>query len=189
MTFGAPWYLLLLLLVPLAAWSFSRLEVSRRKTALEYADANLLPEVLNPGNRRHSSWPRALQLVAVAALLFTAARPVATLALPQNKAAVVIALDTSRSMLATDVDPNRLEVAKSVIKKFLERAPADTRIGLVTFSESAASVVPVTTDRAQLLERLEKLNLGNGTSLADPIVASVKALPGRKDAKVPDELN
>jgi Ca-activated chloride channel homolog len=188
MTFGAPWYLLLLLLIPAAAWGFSLLDASRRRNAVQYADENLIGDVLKPGSRGHSSLPRTLQLVALAALLFTAARPVATLALPQNKAAVVVALDTSRSMLATDADPNRLEVAKSVVKKFIERAPADTRIGLVTFSESAASVVPVTTDRAQLLERLEKLNLGNGTSLSDPLVASVKALPGRKDAKVPDEL-
>ena len=73
--------------------------------------------------------------LALTALLFTASRPVATLSLPQNKAAVIVALDTSRSMLATDADPNRLEVAKSIVKKFIERAPADTRIGLVTFSE------------------------------------------------------
>jgi Ca-activated chloride channel family protein len=187
-TFGAPWYLLLLLLVPLALWALRAIEAGRRKTALEYADAPLLGGVLREGNRAHSSWPRALQLAALAALLFSASLPVATLTLPQNKAAIVVALDVSRSMLATDVDPSRLEVAKSVIKKFVELAPADTRIGLVTFSESAASVIPVTTDRQQLLEKLAAVKVASSTSLADPLVAGVKSLPGRKDAVIPDEL-
>jgi Ca-activated chloride channel homolog len=188
MTFGAPWYLLMLLLVPVAIWGLRALEGARRKTALEYADANLLGDVLRPGNRNHSSLPRTLQLVALAALLFTASRPVATLSLPQNKAAIVVALDTSRSMLANDVEPTRLELAKSVIKKFVQLAPADTRIGLVTFSESAASVIPVTTDRTLLLEKLASIKVSSSTSLADPLVAGVKSLPGRKDAQVPNEL-
>jgi Ca-activated chloride channel family protein len=178
----------LLLLVPLAALALRAIQNSRRKTALEYADAPLLGGVLREGNRAHSSWPRTLQLTALGALLLSASLPVATLTLPQNKAAVVIALDVSRSMLATDVDPSRLEVAKSVIKKFVELAPADTRIGLVTFSESAASVIPVTTDRQQLLEKLAAVKVASSTSLADPLVAGVKSLPGRKDAVIPDEL-
>lgn len=188
MNFAAPWYLLLLLLVPIAIWALRSLEGQRRKTALEYADAPLLSGVLRPGNRAHSSWPRNLQLIALAALLFTGSKPAATLSLPQNKAAIVIALDASRSMIATDVEPTRLEVAKSVIKKFVELAPSDTRIGLVTFSESAASVISVTTDRAQLLEKLAAVKVSSSTSLADPLVAGVKSLPGRKDAVIPDEL-
>ena len=188
MNFAAPWYLLLLLLVPVAIWALRSLEGQRRKTALEYADAPLLPSVLQRGNQAHSSWPRNLQLIALGALLLTASKPAATLSLPQNKAAVVIALDASRSMIATDVTPTRLEVAKSVIKKFVELAPADTRIGLVTFSESAASVIPVTTDRAQLLEKLAAVKVSSSTSLADPLVAGVKSLPGRKDAVIPNEL-
>lgn len=188
MNFAAPWYLLLLLLVPAAIWALRFLEGQRRRTALEYADAPLLAGVLQRGNRAHSSWPRNLQLIALAALLFTASKPAATLSLPQNKAAIVIALDASRSMIATDVTPTRLEVAKSVIKKFVELAPADTRIGLVTFSESAASVIPVTTDRTQLLEKLAAVKVSSSTSLADPLVAGVKSLPGRKDAVIPNEL-
>ena len=188
MNFAAPWYLLLVLLVPVAIWALRSLEGQRRRTALEYADAPLLAGVLQRGNRAHSSWPRNLQLIALAALLFTASKPAATLSLPQNKAAIIIALDASRSMIATDVEPTRLAVAKSVIKKFVELAPADTRIGLVTFSESAASVIPVTTDRTQLLEKLAAVKVSSSTSLADPLVAGVKSLPGRKDAVIPDEL-
>ena len=120
MNFAAPWYLLLVLLVPVAIWALRSLEGQRRRTALEYADAPLLAGVLQRGNRAHSSWPRNLQLIALAALLFTASKPAATLSLPQNKAAIIIALDASRSMIATDVEPTRLAVAKSVIKKFVD---------------------------------------------------------------------
>jgi Ca-activated chloride channel homolog len=188
MNFAAPEYLLLLLLVPAAAYWFSRLETRRRNTALEYADAELQSTALTTAPRQHSIWPRALQLIALTALLFTAAKPSGTLNLPQNKAAVMIALDTSRSMLAPDADPTRLELAKRVAKDFATLAPRDTKIGLVTFSESAAAIVPVTTDREQLLERLAKVKVGNTTSLADPIVTSVKALPERKDVEIPPEL-
>jgi Ca-activated chloride channel homolog len=188
MNFASPELLLLLLLVPMAWFLLTRLEARRKNTAQAYADSHLLGSTIKIAPRAHSNAPRVLQLLALALLLLTASRPSATLSLPQNKAAVMIALDTSRSMLATDIEPNRLEVAKTAIKEFLKLAPADTRIGLVTFSESAAAVVPVTTDRAQLLERLEKVKTSNTTSLADPIVAGVKALPGRAAAVVPRGL-
>ncbi len=188
MTFASPEMLFLLLLVPLAWWGLTRLEARRKNTALAYADANLLGSTIKTAPKAHSNIPRVLQLVALGFLLFTSSRPSATLSLPQNKAAIMIALDTSRSMLAPDVEPNRLEVAKGVIKEFVKLAPQDTRIGLVTFSESAAAVVPVTTDRPQLLERLEKVKTSNTTSLADPIVAGVRALPGRATAPIPQGL-
>jgi Ca-activated chloride channel homolog len=188
MTFASPEMLFLLLLVPVAWFFLTRLEARRKNTAQAYADSHLLGSTIKTAPRAHSNTPRVLQLLALALLLFTSSRPSATLSLPQNKAAVMIALDTSRSMLATDIEPNRLEVAKNAIKDFLKLAPADTRIGLVTFSESAAAVVPATTDRAQLLERLGKVKTSNTTSLADPIVAGVKALPGRAAAVVPRGL-
>jgi Ca-activated chloride channel homolog len=188
MTFASPEMLLLLLLVPLAWFGLTRLEARRKNTVLAYADANLLSKTIKTAPKAHSHIPRVLQLLALAALLFTSSRPTATLSLPQNKAAVMIALDTSRSMLAPDVEPTRLEVAKGVIKDFLKLAPTDTRIGLVTFSESAAAIVPVTTDRTQLLERLEKVKTSNTTSLADPIVAGVRSLPGRSAAVIPQGL-
>ena len=188
MSFASPELLLMLLLVPLAWFGLTRLEARRKNTALLYADASLLGSTIKTAPKAHSNIPRVLQLVALAVLLLTSSRPSATLSLPQNKAAIMIALDTSRSMLAPDVEPTRLEVAKGVIKDFLKLAPQDTRIGLVTFSESAAAVVPVTTDRVQLLERLEKVKTSNTTSLADPIVAGVRALPGRSAAIIPQGL-
>ncbi len=188
MTFASPEMLFLLLLVPLAWFGLTRLESRRKNTALAYADANLLSSTIKTAPKAHSSIPRVLQLLALTFLLFTSSRPTATLSLPQNKAAVMIALDTSRSMLAPDVEPTRLEAAKGVIKDFLKLAPPDTRIGLVTFSESAAAVVPVTTDRTQLLERLGKVKTSNTTSLADPIVAGVRSLPGRAAAIIPQGL-
>ncbi|MFN3266903.1 MAG: VWA domain-containing protein [Deinococcales bacterium] len=188
MSFASPEMLLLLLLVPLAWFGLFWLEARRKNTAQAYADAHLLGSTIKTAPRVHSNAPRVLQLLALALLLFTASRPSATLSLPQNKAAVMIALDTSRSMLATDVEPSRLELAKTIIKDFIQLAPSDTLIGLVTFSESAAAVVPATTDRAQLLERLEKVKTSNTTSLADPIVAGVKSLPGRVNAIIPRGL-
>jgi Ca-activated chloride channel homolog len=188
MTFTWPLLLLLMLFVPLAIWFVRRSAKGRVNTATAYADANLLPNVLSNTKQSHSRWPLNLQLIALALLLFSAARPVGSPPLPVNKAAVMIALDTSKSMQATDVNPSRLEVAKEIIKEFIKLAPGSTMIGLATFSDSAAIVVPATTDRTTLLEKLKGVKVAANTSLADAVVGSVRSLPGRKTVEIPSEL-
>ncbi len=188
MSFTWPIMLLLMLLLPLAIWFVRRSAKGRVNTATAYADAHLLPNVLTSGKQSHSRLPLNLQLIALALLLFSASRPIGTPPLPVNKAAVMIALDTSRSMMATDVNPSRLEVSKEIVKEFIKLAPSSTMIGLTTFSDSAAVVVPATTDRAGLLEKLDGIKSAENTSLADAVVASVRSLPGRHTIEIPSEL-
>ena len=188
MTFTWPIMLVLMLLIPLAIWFVRRSAKGRINTATAYADANLLPDVLSHSKQSHSRWPLNLQLIALALLLFSASRPIGSPPLPVNKAAVMIALDTSRSMMANDVNPSRLEVAKEIVKQFVKLAPSSTMIGLATFSDSAAIVVPATTDRTTLLEKLNGVKSAENTSLADAVVASVRSLPGRRTVEIPSEL-
>jgi Ca-activated chloride channel family protein len=179
------WTLLLLPLLLLLFWLGSR---RRQRTAAAFADPHLLPSLV-----KRPRWDRgrllvALQLGALAALLLAAARPEAALPLPVNKAAVVIAFDASRSMLADDVDPTRLEQARAYAESFVRQAPLTTQIGLASFSDVASVLVPPTTDRAVLLEALASIEPARNTSLAEAVVTGVRMLPGREHLQPPEEL-
>ncbi|EYB69476.1 Mg-chelatase subunit ChlD [Deinococcus phoenicis] len=188
MTFGFPGLLWLLLLLPLTAWGLQAAARRREQRARAYADAHLRGTVLHGGRRHRTRWPLALQLGALTLLLFGAAQPVATLRLPVNQAAVMIALDASRSMLADDVPPSRLEAAREVARQFLRVAPASTRIGFLTFSDSASVLVRPTTDRQEVLDALDRVRPAQATSFASALVSGVRALPGREQAVPPREL-
>ncbi len=188
MTFAYPALLWLLLLVPLAVWALRAAGARRAARARAYADAHLLGAVLRGGNVRRARWPLGLQLAALSLLLFAAAGPVARPPLPVNKAAVMIALDASRSMLADDVKPSRLEAAREVARSFVRLAPASTHIGLLTFSDGASLLVAPTTDRARVLDALARIKPADATSFAGALVGGVRALPGRAGAVPPPEL-
>jgi len=179
------WLLLLFLLfLVFLLWASRR----RERTAQAFADARLRAVVVRRPPKAHLRWPLALQLLALFLLLLAAARPVASPPLPSNKAAVVLAVDTSRSMLAIDLNPNRLEAARATARKFIELAPPTTQIGLVSFSDSASPLVLPTTDRQKLLEAIDRLKPAQNTSIESAIVVGVRMLPGRKDLRPPEEL-
>jgi Ca-activated chloride channel homolog len=179
------WALTLLPLTAALLWAAARRRARRREA---FADPHLLGAVTRRAPRTLVGWSVGLQLFALTALLVAAARPVASPRLPVNVAAVVLALDASLSMLADDVDPNRLEVARELAAAFVRQAPASTRIGLVSFSDAATTLVPPTTDREALHEGLHAVQPAANTSLSAAIVTGVRALPGRERAPVPDAL-
>ncbi len=188
MSFTWPAFLWLLLLLPLVVVFLRWAERRRAHTAAVLVDAHLLPAVVLRPPKAHVRWPLALQLVALGLLLLAAARPVASPPLPTNKAAIVLAVDTSRSMLASDLNPSRLEAAKATARKFIELAPPSTQIGLVSFSDTASALVLPTTDRKKLLEAIERLKPAQNTSIENAIVTAVRMLPGRRDLRPPAEL-
>ncbi|KIQ55192.1 VWA domain-containing protein, partial [Meiothermus taiwanensis] len=187
MSFTWPAFLWLLLLIPVFIGFLAWVNRRRERTAEAFADAHLLGAVVRQPPKAHVRWPLVLQLLALFLLLFAAARPVASPPLPTNKAAVVLAVDTSRSMLATDLNPSRLEAAKATARKFIELAPPTTQIGLVSFSDSASALVMPTTDRQKLLEAIDRLKPAQNTSLENAIVTGVRMLPGRTSLKPPTE--
>ena len=188
MSFVWPGFLWLLLLVPLVLFGLWFAARRRERTAQAFADAHLLHRVVRRPGKALSRWTLLLQLAALTALLLAAARPVAAPPLRVNKAAVVIAFDASRSMLATDVEPSRLEAARALAERFVAQAPASTRIGLVSFSDVASVLVPPTTDRAELLDALGRIEPARNTSLAAAVVTGVRMLPGREEVPPPAEL-
>lgn len=175
-SFDLPWVLALLLIVPalLAAyvWQLRR----RRRAAVRFSHVGLV-RIAVPRQRR---WRRhvgiGLVLAGLAALGVAAARPEVSAEVPVADAAVILALDVSGSMCATDVDPNRLTAAQDAVRAFIKGQDGNTRIGLVVFSGSAQVATAPTTDRAELLTAVDGLTTGRGTTIGAAILKSIDAI-------------
>jgi Ca-activated chloride channel family protein len=188
MRFEWPLFLWLLLFVPLLLVFLRAVGKRREKTAEKFADNRLLSTILRQPSRAQRRWPLVLQLIALSALLFAGSRPFAKIPIPQNQAAVIIALDASRSMLADDIDPTRLDAAKEIARTFISQAPRSTKIGLTSFSDVASVLVIPTTDRQELFDALDRVEAAENTSLASAVVAGVRMLPGREGLLPPEDL-
>jgi Ca-activated chloride channel homolog len=171
-----PLALLSLLVVPAAVagyvWQLRR----RRRHAVRYSDIALVRAAAprRPPWRRHA--PFALLLAAVAALCLAAARPEVRLDVPVARSAVILALDVSGSMCATDVEPNRLTAAQDAVRSFVRDQDPATSIGLVVFSGFAEVAVAPTTDRDAVLRAVDGLTTGRGTTIGAAILKSVDAI-------------
>jgi Ca-activated chloride channel homolog len=176
MIFEWPLVLLALLVLPLLVglyvWQIRR----RRRRAVRYSSVALI----RAAAPRRSAWrrhvPFALLLAAFAALGVAAARPQVSVDVPVSESAVILALDVSRSMCATDVEPNRLTAAQAAVREFVRAQDSTTRIGLVLFSGFAQVAVAPTTDREPLLHAIDTLTTGRGTTIGAAILKSVDAI-------------
>ncbi len=174
MSFEAPALLATLLVVPLAAAGYWLLQRRPPRYAVRFTNLEVLAGVA--GRRR--AWrrhvPAALLLAALASLCVAFARPTMTVKSPNERASVVLVVDTSGSMRASDVKPTRLAAARSAMRSFLDRAPSSLRIGIVSFSDEAQVVVSPTVDRKQLDQGIDVLGPGFGTALGDGIARAVE---------------
>jgi Ca-activated chloride channel homolog len=182
-TFASPFVLWGLLLIPVALVGYWLVQRRRIKYAARFTNLDLLANVVDasPGRRRHI--PAALALAALAALVVAMARPQAVVAVPRDDATVVLTMDSSASMTATDVAPTRLEAAKSAASSFLDRLPDRFRTGLVSFSSSVQVLEEPTDDRDAVRSSLESIEGDVGTALGDAIVTSVGLAPDPEEQK------
>ena len=191
MSFEWPLMLLALLAVPLAIGGYVLLERRRHRQAAAFASPALVPNLVGrkPGRLRHL--PPALALLALAALATGLARPHATLSVKQEQATVVLAMDTSRSMVANDVPPSRLAVAQQAVRRFLEKLPEDYRVGMVSFAQSAQTVLPATSNREAAQAALRNLRTGDGTALGEGIARAIQVaqrVPAEEGKKPPASI-
>lgn len=185
----SPWLLLLLLLVPLILAAYIWMLRRRRKFAVRYSSLALIREALPRRSRWRQHLPFALVLLALTALFVAAARPVALVEVPLNRSTIILALDVSRSMCATDVDPNRLAVAQEAAQAFVEAQVQGTQIGVVAFSDFAELIVPPTTDKAVLEEAISNLTTALGTAIGSATLKSIDAIAEVNTAVAPSGLN
>lgn len=172
MTFAEPVLLIALLGVPLAVLGYLYVQRRRSRYVVRFTNVDLLANLVpkTPAWRRHV--PPALYVAAMAALVIALARPSAMVAVPREDATIILAMDTSGSMMATDVAPSRLASAKQAASAFVDQLPASFQVGLVTFSTSAQVAVRPTTDRAEIHAALDSLVADGGTALGDAIGTS-----------------
>jgi len=176
MTILWPLVLPALLVVPAAIAYYVWLLRRRRRQAVRFSDVALV-RAAAPRRapwRRHA--PFALLVAAIGLLALAAARPQITADVPVSRSAVIVALDVSGSMCATDVEPNRLAAAQNAVRDFIGKQDSSTTIGLVVFSGFAQVAVAPTQDREALLRAVDGLTTGRGTTIGAAILKSVDAI-------------
>jgi Ca-activated chloride channel homolog len=185
-SFGTPVALLGLLVIPVLVALVVVGERRRDERRARFGTPALVAASAPAPRRIRRLLPLALALVALSALIVGVARPRATLSLPGRQATVILTLDTSRSMAATDVKPSRLAAALAAAGAFLDVAPESYSIGIVSFSTRASVVLPPTTDRVAARAALDQIQLGSGTALGDAVDRSVSAArPGAAAGQAP----
>ena len=184
MTLGAPTYLLALLALPLVALAYAVARKRRKRFAVRFPGTAVFAAAgRQPRLRR--ILPPALLAAAAATLAVAVAKPQATVAVPIEKASVVLVTDESGSMSATDVDPSRLEAARSAAEEFLDRVPDKLLVGFVGFSSQTNAVVEPTLQREEVRTALEALEADGGTATGDALDTALDRLEARrgKDGK------
>ena len=181
MTFIWPLVLLVLLLIPVGAVASIAFERRRRARLAAYGSLGIGVALRAPISRPRRAISSGLLIAGFAILVVALARPQAVVSLPRLEGTVILAFDVSNSMAAKDFTPTRMEAAKTAARTFVEKQPASVQVGVVAFSDSGISVQAATNDQAQVLAAINRLTPQRGTSLAQGILASLKAIDTAED--------
>ena len=173
-----PWLLTGLLVVPLLIWFYGRI---RRRHDKAMADLGAFGLARNQagqalGRRRHG--PPLAYLVGLTFLLIALARPQMVVSLPRIQGTVILAFDVSNSMRADDLEPTRMEAAKTAAQAFVQNQPSTIQIGVVAFGAGGLIVQPPTNDQTALLDAIARLSPEGGTSLGQGIFTALNAIAG-----------
>jgi Ca-activated chloride channel family protein len=176
MSFIWPGLLVLLALVPALVAVYLWLLHRQRAAAVRFASLGLVREAMGSARlwRRHV--PPALFLLGLAVALLAIARPSALLTLPSQQRTILLAIDVSLSMRATDVQPNRLAAAQAAARAFVQELPADLRVGIVSFAGTAHTVQKPTSSKEDLLAAIDRLQLDRHTAIGSGIIMSLATL-------------
>ncbi len=187
MTYLAAERLWFLALVAVIAAVYVAVQVRKRTYAVRFTNIALLDSVAprRPGWRRHLA--AAAFILAIVSSVVAFARPTRDEKVPKERATVILAIDTSLSMQAEDVAPNRLEAAQEAATSFLDHIPDTINIGLVSFDGVARIEVPPTTDREAVRSVIAGLELNEGTAIGEAIFASLDAIERAPEPASADE--
>ncbi|GAA0939232.1 VWA domain-containing protein [Kribbella koreensis] len=176
MKFEQPLWLWLLLIVAALVVAYVVAQRRRSKYAVRFATLPMLEKVApkSPGWRRHA--PALAFLAALTVLTIAIARPVTDVRVPRERATVVVAMDISNSMAATDVEPNRFEVAKSAATDFVDNLPKQFNVGLVSFARTANVVTRPSTNHQATVDALNRLTLTDSTAIGEAVLTSLDAV-------------
>lgn len=176
MKFLWPEMLLLLLTVPALVAAYFWLLRRKREAALRYASLSLVKEAMGARQTFRRHIPPLLLLIALIGLILAIARPAAVVTLPSQQQTVILAIDVSGSMRATDVEPNRLAAAQAAAKAFVADQPSHLRIGVVSFAGNASIVQTPTHNREDIFAAIDRLHLQRATAIGSGIIVSLAAI-------------
>ena len=171
-----PWALLSLLVIPLLAGALWLLRRRRRRAAVRVTSIALVRAALPRRTRWTRLIPTLLLLLGLVTLGVGAARPQASVPVAANATTILLAMDISGSMCATDVEPNRLTVAQDAARNFIRAQDGGTRIGLVAFAGVAGLQVPPTTDQEALITAIDNFSTSRGTAIGSAILTSIDSI-------------
>lgn len=166
----------LLLLIAALIGVYIAVQFRRSSYAVRFSNVELFDKVAprSPGWKRHVV--AGGFLLALATMIVAVAQPVTTVKVPKQRATIVLAIDTSLSMAATDVTPTRIASAKKAAIRFVDSIPKGLNVGLVTFDMSAVVQVLPTSNRKEVTSAIGRLKLGEGTAIGDAVDASLAAI-------------
>lgn len=174
--FQAPVRLLLLLLIPLVVAGYIYALQRKNKKGMRFTNTSML-EVVVP---RQSQWRRhlalALTLLSLIFLTVAFAKPTNIVKVPKERATVVVVLDVSLSMKATDIKPSRLAAAKEAATEFVTSMPAKYNVALVSLSGSPSIVMRPTVDHQAVVRAIDTLKLQESTAIGESINSALRAL-------------
>jgi Ca-activated chloride channel family protein len=173
-SFQSPVALLGLLAIPLLVVVYVLAARGQRRAAGRFTNPALVPNLVPSAPRWRRYVPFVLALAALTLLVVGIARPHIVRSVTRDEATIVLAIDTSRSMSATDVRPSRFDAAHAAAQEFLDTVPESYRVGIVSFSTAASTVLTPTTDRDAAKVALGELRLGSGTAIGNAIARSVE---------------
>ena len=176
MSFAAPLALLCLAIVPLAVLAHIAAQRRRRRYPVRYTALSVLAAVASEEPRWRRHLPLALAALALGALALSLARPERTVAVPVERASVVLVTDVSRSMSAMDVSPTRLEAARRAAQSFVDKVPDAMRIGLVAYSDTPQTLQSPTTEHELVSAALETLQPIGDTATGGGLQAALDSL-------------
>jgi len=171
-----PETLWLLLAIPVLVAVYVVLLRRRKKLALRYASLTLVKEAMGAGQSVRRHVPPLLILLALTTMFAAVGRPVAVVTLPSQHETIILAMDVSGSMRATDVQPNRLAASQAAAKAFLAEQPSTTRIGVVAFAATASLVQTPTRNREDIIASIDRFQLQRGTAIGSGIIVSLATL-------------
>lgn len=175
MSFIWPPALLLVLLVPLGVVVYRVIE-RRSRRGIAALGGRTTASPASPTRSFRRAVPAALFLVGLTVMAVALARPQGTIAVPRQEGTVILAIDVSGSMAATDLTPSRMAAAKAAAKTFVEHQPPGIVIGVVAFSDAALTVQAPTDDQASVIAAIDRLTPQTGTSVGQGILASLDAI-------------
>jgi Ca-activated chloride channel family protein len=176
MTFQSPIWLLALLVVAGLVALYVVLQLRRKAYAARFTNVALLGSLVpkRPGWRRHLAF--GIVALGMAALVVSLAVPSSEVRVPRERATVIMAVDVSLSMQARDIEPNRFAAMQTAAKQFVDVLPERINLGLVSFAGSATTVVPPTTDRQQVRNAIDNLQLAESTAIGEAVFTSLTAI-------------